>query len=225
MDLLTFGGFGAGSRARWWAAWSWKATTAFSPSDAMWAADSRWSRRSRPAESAVRASTRTAGSTWGCAPRTPAAEAGSLRLGTMTRLRAPILAILVGLASCETPPPPPPPPTPGCGGLIAIPPAGPANPYPSTCSISGLSGAITDVNLVLNDLIHTWPDDVDILLVGPQGQNAVVMSDAGDWPDAIFVDLTLDDQAATVLPVEGTSVRVLFASDADSLSLLESAAG
>ena len=77
---------------------------------------------------------------------------------------------------------------------------GPADPYPSTCSISGLSGTITDVNLVLNDLSHTWPDDIDILLVGPQGQDAVVMSDAGDYPDAIFVDLTLDDQAATVLP-------------------------
>ena len=56
---------------------------------------------------------------------------------------------------------------------------GPATPYPSNCVISGLGGTITDVNLELNGLSHTWPDDIDILLVGPGGQNAFVMSDAG----------------------------------------------
>ena len=75
----------------------------------------------------------------------------------------------------RSPPPPPPP----CSGRITIPEIGPADPYPSTCSISGLSGTITDVNLVLDGLSHYTPDDIDILLVGPQGQDAVVMSDAG----------------------------------------------
>ena len=76
-------------------------------------------------------------------------------------------------------PPPPPPPPPPCSGRITIPEIGPAAPYPSTCSISGLSGTITDANLVLNGLSHFTPDDIDILLVGPQGQDAMMMSDAG----------------------------------------------
>ena len=73
-------------------------------------------------------------------------------------------------------PPLPPPPPPPCSGRITIPEIGPADQYPSTCSISGLSGTITDANLVLNGLSHFTPDDIDILLVGPQGQDAIVMS-------------------------------------------------
>ena len=98
------------------------------------------------------------------------------------------------------PAPPPPPPPPHCGGPIEIQ-IDAADPYPSTCSISGLSGTITDVNLVLNGLVHSWPDDIDMLLVGPQGQDALVMSDVGGRDsDMNVVDLTLDDQAAIVLP-------------------------
>ena len=97
-------------------------------------------------------------------------------------------------------PPPPPPPPPPCSGRIIIPEIGPADPYPSTCSISGLSGTITDVNLVLSGLSHFTPDDIDILLVGPQGQDAMVMSDAGGGTAVNEIDLTLDDQAAAPLP-------------------------
>ena len=56
------------------------------------------------------------------------------------------------------------------------------------------------MNLVLYDLSHSWPDDIDMLLVGPQGQDAVVMSDAGGFPGVNVIDLTLDDQAASMLP-------------------------
>ena len=97
-------------------------------------------------------------------------------------------------------PPPPPPPPPPCSGRITIPEIGPAAPYPSTCSISGLSGTITDANLVLNGLSHFTPDDIDILLVGPQGQDAMMMSDAGGGFALNEIDLTLDDQAAGPLP-------------------------
>ena len=36
-----------------------------------------------------------------------------------------------------------------------------------------MKGKIRDVNLRLNDLQHTFPDDVHVLLVGPGGQTAI----------------------------------------------------
>jgi subtilisin-like proprotein convertase family protein len=94
-------------------------------------------------------------------------------------------------------PPPPPPPSASCiGGAVTIRDDTTASPYPSTCVVSGLSGTITDVDLQLTGLSHTYPDDIDILLVSPGGQNAIVMSDAGSGLDVTNVNLTLDDEAA-----------------------------
>src|SRR6476646_733066 len=87
-----------------------------------------------------------------------------------------------------------------CGGAITINDAGPATPYPSTCVVSGLSGSITDVNVQINGLSHTYPDDIDMLLVSPSGQNAIFMSDAGGSFDVVNCDLTIDDEAPVVLP-------------------------
>jgi subtilisin-like proprotein convertase family protein len=77
-------------------------------------------------------------------------------------------------------------------------PGGPAaaSSYPSSCTISGQGTSITDVNLVFTGLSHSYPDDLDILLVGPTGASAIVMSDAGGGGDVVNVDLTLDDEAA-----------------------------
>ena len=55
----------------------------------------------------------------------------------------------------------------------------PATPYPSTCVVSGVTGTVSDVNVNINGLTHTYPDDIDMLLVSPDGQNAIFMSDAG----------------------------------------------
>ena len=49
-------------------------------------------------------------------------------------------------------------------------------------------------------LNHTYPDDIDMLLVSPDGQNATIMSDSGGSTDLVGCDLTLDDQAAQALP-------------------------
>ena len=59
---------------------------------------------------------------------------------------------------------------------------------------------MTDVNLVLDSVHHSYPDGVDLLLVGPQGQNAIVTSDAGGSLDVADADLTLDDEAAAPIP-------------------------
>jgi subtilisin-like proprotein convertase family protein len=74
-------------------------------------------------------------------------------------------------------------------------------PYPSTISVAGLP-AVTDVNVTLNGLASTYPDDLDLLLVGPQGQQATILSDAGGSGDVTGVNLTLDDEAAASVPDE-----------------------
>lgn len=84
--------------------------------------------------------------------------------------------------------------------LISIPSSGSATPYPSIISISGFSGAITDVNVTLHGLTHTFPTDLDILLVGPAGQSVLLMSDVGGGSDLDNATLTFDDQAASSVP-------------------------
>jgi subtilisin-like proprotein convertase family protein len=75
-----------------------------------------------------------------------------------------------------------------------------ATPYASTISVSGLTGAITDVNVTLTDMSHAFPDDVDILLVGPTGKRIILMSDTGGSNVLSGVNITFDDAAATGIP-------------------------
>ena len=60
---------------------------------------------------------------------------------------------------------------------------------------------MTKVTVTLNSLSHTFPADIDILLVGPGGQNAIIMSDVGGGgPGVTGVTFTLDDAAAAPIP-------------------------
>ncbi len=90
---------------------------------------------------------------------------------------------------------------------ISIPDSGKATPYPATINVSGLSGTTTDVNVTLHGVSHTFADDVAVLLVGPSGQNVMLMSDAGGGQDLNSVDLTFDDEAATRLP-DGAGTQI-----------------
>ncbi len=81
--------------------------------------------------------------------------------------------------------------------------SGPASPYPSAIAVGGIGTSVTDVNIRLEGLSHTYPDDIDMLLVGPQGQNLIFMSDAGGSTDVNAVDLLFDDSAAANLPDAG----------------------
>ena len=116
----------------------------------------------------------------------------------------------------KSPPPSPPPPTP------PTPPPGPtrqlltqtftntsaitindnaaATPYPSEIVVSGFTnGVITDVNVSLTGLNHTFPGDIDMLLAATHitGRNALLLSDIGGANDAVNVDLVFDDNAPT----------------------------
>lgn len=83
----------------------------------------------------------------------------------------------------------------------------PATPYPTTINVSDLSGTITDVNVTLHGVSHTFVDDVAVLLVGPSGQKVMLMSDAGGGQDLRGVDLTFDDEATRSLP-DGAGTQI-----------------
>ncbi len=91
-------------------------------------------------------------------------------------------------------------------GAITIPSVGNATPYPSAITVSGMGGAISNVTVTLRNLSHTYPADVDILLVGPTGQNAMIFSDVGGGGDINNVTVTLSDSAATALTATGQIV-------------------
>jgi hypothetical protein len=73
---------------------------------------------------------------------------------------------------------------------------GAATPYPSNITVAGTSGTITKVVIKLNNITSTFPGDFDLLLVGPGGQNAIIMSDCGGGGDVTGITITLDDAAA-----------------------------
>jgi subtilisin-like proprotein convertase family protein len=79
---------------------------------------------------------------------------------------------------------------------ISIPDSGAATPYPSTINVSGVTGTVTHVVVGLVDMTHTFPDQVEILLVDPTGQRTgMLMSDAGGSPNMDDVNLTFNECA------------------------------
>jgi uncharacterized repeat protein (TIGR01451 family) len=89
---------------------------------------------------------------------------------------------------------------------IQLPEIGIAPLYPLTLEISGITAVVQRVRLTLPGFSHTYPDDLDVLLVGPGGQALAVMSDAGGASSVANIDLTLDDLASAVLP-DGPSLN------------------
>lgn len=100
-------------------------------------------------------------------------------------------------------------------GSIAIPitgmTSGVAQPYPSNIYVSGVGGTISKVTVQLNGFTHNAsPDDVDLLLVGPGGQNVILMSDAGGAVAVSGLNINFDDAAASFLPDGGTLASGTF---------------
>ena len=94
------------------------------------------------------------------------------------------------------------------------PPPTTASPYPSDIIVSGQS-AVTKFTVSISNYSHTFPDDVDILLVGPTGATCLLMSDCGGSDFTNNVNLTFDDSfsslpddsqiiAGTYKPTKGT---------------------
>jgi hypothetical protein len=88
--------------------------------------------------------------------------------------------------------------------------AGAALPYPSNITPSFPTGTkVLDVNVVLRNYSHTFPDDVDVLLVH-RGTNRTIMSDVGGSNDVNNQTFTLDDEANGHLTDEGQLVGGRF---------------
>jgi len=55
----------------------------------------------------------------------------------------------------------------------------PANPYPATINVSGVSGNVTNLRVNFPHLTHNASADLDVLLVNPAGDSILLMSDCG----------------------------------------------
>lgn len=81
-------------------------------------------------------------------------------------------------------------------GTVAVQPG----PYPSTISVANVPGVITSVSVVLTNISHPLADDLDVLLVGPNGEKVMLMSDVGGTNRLNFVTLNISDAATIGLP-------------------------
>ena len=81
-----------------------------------------------------------------------------------------------------------------------VPSSGAASPYPSNIAVAGVKGPVTKVTVTLRDMTHTYPGDMDVLLVGPTGVKLILMSDALGNNDLSTTTFTFDSAAASLLP-------------------------
>jgi subtilisin-like proprotein convertase family protein len=91
------------------------------------------------------------------------------------------------------------------GGLAAEIPEGPATqgpatPYPSTLTVASFTGTLIDVNVTLEGLSHTYPRDLGVLIVAPDGKAVLLMQNVGGaGPGVTAVTLTFDEEAEEVI--------------------------
>ncbi len=97
--------------------------------------------------------------------------------------------------------------------------SGPASPYPSPVVVSGMTGPITDVNVTLHRVGHSFPNDIRALLVSPSGEKVRLMSGRCGADDIEDFTWILDQQAleempsgprATASPTGRRAVRAAF---------------
>ena len=86
------------------------------------------------------------------------------------------------------------------------------NPYPSTITVPASPSFVTDVDVTLTGLRHPYAPDVDVLIVGPHGQQATIFSDANALASGP-VDLTFDDSASAEVPLSMVSGTYLPVND------------
>ena len=96
------------------------------------------------------------------------------------------------------------------------------SPYPSAITVpASVTGLVTDVKVSVV-LDHTWPDDLDLLLVSPSGTKVLLMSDVGgNAGNAITPDtLLLSDPGGPISDItqlqDGTFQPTNTGSDCDN---------
>ena len=75
-----------------------------------------------------------------------------------------------------------------------------ATPYPSVINVSNLNSLVTLATVTLSNVSHTYPKDIDALLVSPTGQKSYLTARAGSSYAVNNVTLTFDDTATNSLP-------------------------
>jgi subtilisin-like proprotein convertase family protein len=90
------------------------------------------------------------------------------------------------------------------GAVTAIPTSGLAAPYPAPLLVlaNTAHGRISKLRVVLSNVSHTFPDDLDVLLQGPDGQTVLLLSDAGGSGDVLGTTYTFED-GAPLMPDDG----------------------
>lgn len=131
---------------------------------------------------------------------------GALLLALAALLLAPRLAAAASYTNSEP---------------ITIPTAGEATPTPSAITVDGVRAPISRVVVTLHKFGHTNPEDVDVLLVAPNGKKVVLMSDACGADDITDYTWTFDSTAATPIPRTSSCDDFIYApanypGDADS---------
>ncbi|HXJ57805.1 MAG TPA: immunoglobulin domain-containing protein, partial [Verrucomicrobiae bacterium] len=84
--------------------------------------------------------------------------------------------------------------------LLPLEQEGPGSVYPANIFVSGVTDSVFKVTVGVRGINHDFPDDIDILLVGPGGQKVLLMSDCGLNNALVDVSLTFDDDATQALP-------------------------
>lgn len=80
---------------------------------------------------------------------------------------------------------------------------GPATDYPSAIVVAGVPGTVTKVTATVFGLSSGAPDDIDMALVGPNGGQVMLMSDACGPNSMTAKTWTFDDAAPTSLSDNG----------------------
>lgn len=71
-------------------------------------------------------------------------------------------------------------------------------------NVTGLDGAIVRVELLMNGVSHTFPDDIGAVLVNNVGNSALLFDGPGSGIEAVSLNWRFDDvDGVTTLPISG----------------------
>ena len=87
-------------------------------------------------------------------------------------------------------------------GPVSVPDFSPAG-ITSQITVTGQTGLVTDVDVTVNGFTSAFPDDLDVMLVGPNGRKVILMSDACGGDDLNNASVTFDDEALAPLSQGG----------------------
>ena len=99
-----------------------------------------------------------------------------------------------------------------------------AVPYPSTITVSGLTGTISTITVELNGFSHGSPSDIEMLLVSPAGKKFVFFSDAGGMHQVSGMNIAFADSAASLVPSFSLTAGAFKPTDYGGLNLFASPA-